>query len=147
MNTLSRAITARIFADPAQYNRLRQHWSSLIRSPRKRSLTGGHHLLYLALIGKDWRRAFTPMTSRRKLANGNFYGWKFFNAIAMLHVSACKDDLLAPFDGLVTEDMLYKIRQMVIYQNRHFCNAGMFTAGTFPMDAYQPLPEIETHDA
>jgi hypothetical protein len=143
MNTLSRAMTARIFADPDQYNYLRQHWSGLIRSPRNRSLTGGHHLLYLALIGKDWRRGFTPMSSRRKLENGNFNGWKFFDAISILHSDAREDDLLAPFDGSVTQSMLHQIRQMVPYTNRYTLKAESFVAGAFPMDAYQPLPTAE----
>jgi hypothetical protein len=73
MNTLSRAITARFFPQPDSYNALRKKWSDLINSERRHELTSAHHLLYLALIGKDWRKAFTTISNQRKLDNGAFW--------------------------------------------------------------------------
>ena len=46
-----------------------------MNSDRKRDLAAEHHLLYLALLGKDWRAGFTPITNQRKLDNGAFHGW------------------------------------------------------------------------
>jgi len=91
MNTLSRAITARFFPNPDSYNALRKHWSSLINSERKHELTAAHHLLYIAMIGKDWRKAFTPPTNQRKLDNGAFLGWGMLRALATIQLKFKED--------------------------------------------------------
>jgi len=139
MNTLPRAITALAFADPEHYQNLRRHWSELMRSSRKHELTAAHHLLYLALLGKDWRRAFAPITNRRKLDNGAFYGWAMFKAIEMLQRHSCEADLTAPFDGLVTQPMLQQIRQLVAFRQKYHYRPEHFADG-FPFEAYS-LPE------
>ncbi len=136
MNTLPRAITALVFSNSTSYDHLRRHWSGLIRSPRKHELRAMHHLLYLALLGKDWRRGFGQITSRRKLANGAFFNWGMFRALAALHSPSREGELLAPFDGLVTAGMLEQIRQMVPYQSAASCRLDQFTAAGFPFDAF-----------
>ena len=70
MNTLSRTITASYFSDASAYDALRQHWSALVNSPGKHDLTPAHYLLYLCLLGKDWRVGFTPITNQKHLDNG-----------------------------------------------------------------------------
>ena len=70
MNTLSRATTARILAEPGRYDALRHHWRALVTSDRRHELTAAHHLLYAALRGRDWRRGFTPIRRPSKLAGG-----------------------------------------------------------------------------
>ena len=59
MNTLPRALTARLFPTAESYLALRRQWRTLINSDRKHELTAPHHLLYLAACGKDWRKSFT----------------------------------------------------------------------------------------
>ena len=113
MNTLSRAITAQFFANPADYQSLKAHWRHLLTSDRKSSLTAAHHLLYLALIGKDWRPAFTPITNSRKLANGSFFGWGLFQALQAINSQVAEKDLLAPFEGLITLQMLELVRKTI----------------------------------
>jgi len=142
MNTLPRAITAQILGYPGHFQTLRRHWSTLMRSPRKHELRAVHHLVYLALIGKDWRRSFAPIISRRKLDNGAFSGWMLFKALAALHTSAFEDFVLSPFDGLVTVQMLQQLRQMIPYRGPSKFQPDQFTAG-FPFDAYTPLPTPE----
>lgn len=139
MNTLPRALTALVIFDSEHYEKLRLHWSGLMRSSRKHELTAAHHLLYLALLGKDWRQAFTPITNRRKLDNGAFYGWAMFKAIEMLHSPSREVDLFAPFDGLVTHAMLQQIRQLVAFQQKYLYRSEHFEDG-FPFEAYN-LPE------
>lgn len=146
MNTLPLAVTAQILNDPGHYYSLRQHWSALIRSPRKHELRAPHHLAYLALIGKDWRRGFKPVTSRRKLENGAFAGWQMFKALAALHMVGFEDFLLAPFDGLVTASMLQQLRQMIPYRSAHEYQPDQF-ASEFPFDAYQPLSAAQPADS
>jgi len=136
MNTLSRAITARFFPTPDSYNALRKHWSDLINSERRSELTAAHHLLYLALMGKDWRKAFTPITNQRKLDNGAFWDWELFRAIFKLHNKYSEDELLALFDGLITTDMLAELRQVLPYRNVYQYKASDFANKTFPFDAY-----------
>ncbi len=121
-NTLPRTLTVQVLPDPNTYQNLRRHWSKLLRSPRKHELTAAHHVLYLALLGKDWRRGFTFITNRRKLDNGAYYDWGLFRAMDVLHSSTCETELLAPFEGLVTPPMLQRIRQFVPYQNKCNCS-------------------------
>ena len=142
MNTLSRAITARIFPDTDSYNALRAHWSGLINSERKHELTAAHYLLYLALRGKDWRKAFTPITSRNKLENGGFEGWAMFSALGTLHWQTKEEDLLAPFDGLVTSQMLQVIRTLVPDRSAYKYKPEAFTPGNFPFEAYNVPAEM-----
>lgn len=153
MNTLPRAVTAHILGSPSHFPMLRSHWSALMRSPRKHELAAVHHLVYLALIGKDWRRGFAPITNRRKLENGNFYCWKLFKAIQALHTSSLQDELLAPFNGLVTPRMIQQVRAMIPYNHPSTYKPEQFAAG-FPFEAYTSLPdmqaiqpdEVESHD-
>ena len=140
MNTLPRAITAQIFTDSNIYSALRKHWSDLMRSERKHELAAVHHLLYLALMGKDWRKGFTCVTNKRKLENGAFHGWMMFRAIAILHMPSREADILAPFDGLVTPAMLESIRSLIPYQNPYRYQPEQFAAVSFPFEAYV-IPE------
>ncbi len=136
MNTLPRAITARYLLDTNTYWNLRSHWSTLMRSPRKHELAAVHHLLYLALLGKDWRKGFTPITNRRKLDNGAFFGWKLFRAITALHLPSYESELLKPFDGLVTPEMLHDLRSLIPVQNAYAYQPAQFAPRSFPFDAY-----------
>jgi len=134
MNTLPRTITVQFLDDPQRFHSLRRHWRTLMTSPRKHELTAKHHLLYLILLGKDWRKGFTCVTNRRKLENGAFQGWIMFRALYALHWSD-PEPLLAPFDGLVTPAMLEHIRRLVPVQNVYKYQPEQFTT-SFPFDAY-----------
>jgi hypothetical protein len=109
-----------------------------MNSDSKRDLAPGHHLLYLALLGKDWRKGFTRITNERKLDNGGFYGWALFRALGSLHSPWAEERLLAPFEGLVTVEMLQQVRRLVPRANPYTYHAGDFTATSFPFDAYIP---------
>lgn len=145
MNTLPRAITAQVLADPTVYRSLRAHWGTLMRWPYRHGLAAAHHLLYLALIGKDWRRSFTPISRETKLKNGNFAGWGLFRALSTLHASS-EEWLLAPFDGLITPEALRQIRQMIPYRQACHFQPEQFASGSFPFDAYA-LPAVQPIDA
>ncbi|MFT3891395.1 MAG: hypothetical protein QM730_07150 [Anaerolineales bacterium] len=142
MNTLSRAITARFFPNSDSYNALRKKWSDLINSERKHELTAAHHLLYLTLLGKDWRKAFTAPTNQRKLDNGAFWGWKMFSALYSIHAKFKEEELLAPFDGLITTDMLVQLRNFLPVVNAYSYKPSEFADGTFPFDAYSERNSI-----
>jgi hypothetical protein len=147
MNTLSRAITARFFPNSDSYNALRKHWSSLINSGRKHELTAAHHLLYLALTGKDWRRAFTPLTNQRKLANGAFWGWAMFPALLKLHSKFSEDELLVPFDNLITSQMLDELRSFLPLVYPSSFRPDQFTRTSVPFEAYKEQTTISANAA
>jgi hypothetical protein len=144
MNTLSRAITAQIFTDIDTYHTLRAHWRLLLNSDRRHELSAAHHLLYLALSGKDWRKGFTPVTNQRKLANGAFYQWGLFRALALFHSPQHEAWLLAPFDGLVTPAMLQTVRNLVPKVSPYTYPLGKFVPGQFPFEAYKTPETIPT---
>jgi hypothetical protein len=139
MNTLPRAVTAQFFPNINSYNALRQHWSVLMNSERRHSLSPAHHLLYLALRGKDWRKAFTCVTNQRKLENGAFAGWAFFRALEKLRGRWAEEDLLAPFDGLVTPEMLQALRGLLPSLNAYAMRPEEFARRNFPFDAYRKI--------
>jgi hypothetical protein len=136
MNTLPRAITAQFFTDPQSYTALRQQWSRLVNSDRKHELSATHHLIYLASCGKDWRKGFTPITNPRKLANGGYYTWGLFHALAVLHYSRTDVHLLAPFEGTVTPEMLQDIRRLLPTANAYDYKPERFANSKFPFEAY-----------
>ena len=136
MNTLNREQTALLFPHPNTYQQLRHHWSQLINSDRRYELTAAHHLLYLALLGRDWRKGFTPPTNPVKLANGAFSGWAFFKALQLFHSNYHEDWLLAPFDGLVAPAMLAQIRERVPKVMSFTYRCEQYQLGSFPFTAY-----------
>ena len=147
MNTLSRAITARFFPNPDTYNALRKHWSDFINSERKHELSAAHHLLYLALIGKDWRKVFTLPTNKRKLANGAFWGWGMFRALQAIHLKYEEQELLTPFDGLITSQMMAELRNLLPIEHPYSHKPDEFFNSFFPFDAYSEKENVkeDTH--
>lgn len=140
MNTLSKYITAKVLKDPAIYSSLRKRWSELVNSDRRHELSAAHHLLYLTLCGKDWRKAFTPVTNNRKLENGAYWNWGFFRAMRGFHSKLHESWLLGPFEGIVTSEILGQIRAIVPNIQPHKYQQDYFRSGTFPFDAYT-IPE------
>lgn len=111
MNTLPKAITAKFFPTEEAYLALKAHWSTLVNSDRKKELTPSHHLLYLALMGKDWRKGFTPITNKTKLANGAYEGWGLNAALYRVWYGDVR--LLDVFDGLVSKEALALVKGLV----------------------------------
>ncbi len=140
MNTLSRTITSRFFTDSQGYLALRKQWSALINSNRKHELTATHHLLYLAACGKDWRKAFTLASNRRKLENGAYAGWALWRALGQIHWSRDTTELLAPFAGTITPEMFQQIRALLPKFNAYAYQLDQFVDRQWPFDAYQ-VPE------
>lgn len=147
MNTLPRAITAQFLPDHTAYQNLRRYWSELMSSTRKRELTAAHHLIYLTLLGKDWRKGFTCITNPRKLDNGGFYAWGLARALAALHMPSQEAELLAPFGGVVTQAMLQHIRRLVPARNIFRYEPRQFTNGNFPFEAYSVPASVEAAKA
>ena len=136
MNTLNREQTSLLFPHPENYQQLRNHWSQLINSDRRHELTAAHHLLYLALLGKDWRKGFTPPSNPRKLANGGYSGWAMFRALLLFHSKYHEKWLLDPLGGLVTPDMLALIREKIPRVASYTYRCEHYQSGNFPFTAY-----------
>lgn len=115
MNTLPEITTPEIttsafFDDAADIARLHTHWSGLIQSEARYALRPEHFLLYQALRGKDWRKAFAPITNTKKLENGGFWAWGRLRALAAVHSSFNQEALLQPFGAIVTAEALARVR-------------------------------------
>lgn len=137
MNTLSRTITSRFFIDSQGYIALRKQWSALFNSERKHELTATHHLLYLAACGKDWRKAFTLASNRRKLENGAYAGWALWRALGQIHWSRDATELLTPFAGTITPEMFQQIRALLPNPNAYAYRSEQFADRQWPFNAYQ----------
>ena len=124
----------------------------LMASDQKHELTAAHHLLYLVLVGKDWRKAFTPPTNQRKLANGAFEGWVLFRAITSIHSAVASPQLLEPFGGILTPQMLRKVRGLLPRLNPYLCRPEDYMAFSFeaydvPAAMLAPVPGGALGDA
>ena len=144
MNTLSRTITSGFFTNYQNYAALCQQWSALINSERKHELTTAHHLLYLAARGKDWRKAFTLASNQRKLENGAYVGWALWRALGWIHWSRDLTELLAPFAGTITPEMLQQIRELLPQPNAYAYQPEQFADRRWPFDAYRISEPITT---
>ena len=67
----------------------------------RKGLNAAHHLLYLILRGKNWHRAFAPVSNPVKLENGGQYNWGARKALFALHSEGNAQKLLAPFADFV----------------------------------------------
>lgn len=130
MNTLSKDRTGLIFGEAAdtQFAALERHWKNLTNGPERIALRAEHHLLYAALRGKDWRRGFAPITNRRKLDNGGFYGWGAVIALSRIHYSAAAE-LLAPFEGVIDPGVLQRLRAVLPKGPHDFSTAAYVGEG------------------
>lgn len=147
MNTLSKAITGTVLGETA-YEALRRHWAGLVRC-KASGLGPEHYLLYLALLGRDWRRAFSPVTNPATLAKGGFFNWRFWPAIRALHARQAEERLLAPFAGLVSATQLEALRPLLPqpkYSQRDE-DLRAFQAGRWPFDAYREPDQSQGLDS
>ncbi len=108
MNTLSRQLTASFFPSTSDFYIFRKHWSNLVNSDRKYELKAVHHLAYLVLCGKDWRKAFTFPTNSNKLNNG--YTPELYRALQQIGSIYQEPYVLTPFDGFVSKEAIVGAR-------------------------------------
>jgi hypothetical protein len=115
MEKLNKQITKNFYRNPwVGYRSLQDHWSCLMQDKARRtSLTAAHHLLYLILLGRNWQRAFTPMTNPVKLVNGGFYNWGARRALQALHSPGYTERLLEPFAQFLNPEAIHLIRELV----------------------------------
>lgn len=112
MNTLSKEFTLGTFfgEDPENYVKLRKQWSKMMNSPVKNTLTMAHHILYLILIGKNWRKAVTLPTNKKKLEN--HYKPHIYKIIERWGGRFTKQQIVSTFEGTVTEEMYDKAEKI-----------------------------------
>lgn len=117
MKTLSKKITATFFNNEDDYAKLKAHWGQLMQDKElRKQLKAEHHIIYLALMGKDWTKMFTPTTNKTKLANGYNENAGRLRACSVAGSSHYSNTyLLTPFDGLVSEDTLHLIQAYLVY--------------------------------
>lgn len=128
MNKLNKNITLSLLGEGG-YEALRARWSELCNSDDRKKLNRTHHLLYVALMGRDWRKGFCkrdengnymlPITNANKLANGGDMNWGWSRARRGLSTTHKQEvsDILEPFVGLVTTEMICSIREMLPQPN------------------------------
>lgn len=112
MDTLSKTQNSAFFASAGDYENLCRKWSALVNT-RHEEMGAEHHLLYLALRGKNWRTAFTPISNTRKLQNGAFYDWALHRALRRIHHEVHAEELLRPFSGIINTATLEKVRRVL----------------------------------
>ena len=108
MNTLSKEFTLGAFfgEDPENYKKLRAQWSKMVNSDYDVTLTMAHHILYLILRGKNWKKAVTLPTNKNKVAN--HYRPHIVDVKDRWNGTFTKKNILSAFEGVVTEDMYDK---------------------------------------
>ena len=106
MNTLSKEFTLGKFygEDPENYKKLRAQWSKMVNDKTtKHQLTMAHHILYLILIGKNWKKAVTFPTNKNKVEN--HYKPHIYDVIERWNGTFTKQGIIFSFEGTVTSEM------------------------------------------
>lgn len=129
MKTLSKKVTSYVFGSDDGFKRLQEHWSSLMNSDRKAECGPEHHALYLALLGKDYTKGFSPVTNERKLIDGGMKVHPMFSLDKVLQMIQSEYQvriLTMPFvieetgEGLVNHKMIERLRPLI----KAFSNKG-----------------------
>jgi hypothetical protein len=110
MNDSKRVTQTHTPEEKAQYNALRNRWAELVHSDYKHELKAHHYLLYLALLNRDWRKAFSPVRRASKLANGRRPYDRVNRALYFLHNPYFDATLLFRLGEVVTPEMLQALR-------------------------------------
>ena len=129
MNTLSKQFTLGTFynEDPEVYTKLRKQWSKMVNSDYNVTLTMAHHMLYLILIGKNWKKGVTLPTNKNKVAN--HYKPHIDEVKERWNGTFIKQNIISAFDGIVTSEMYDK--------------AAKVTDFDMTKDAYKDLENVD----
>jgi hypothetical protein len=129
MNTLSKQFTLGMFfdEDPEKYLALRKQWSKMMNSDARKELTMSHHILYLILIGKNWKKAVTLPTNKNKIENN--YKPHIKEVKERWNRTYSLDNFLSIFEGAVTKEMYQK--------------AGTVTDFDMSKDAYKDFQNVD----
>lgn len=74
MNTLGKQITRQFFQNESGFDLLQHDWSlNWENKAFREKLEPIHFFLYQAFRGKDWRKAFTPVTNTNKIEKGGYH--------------------------------------------------------------------------
>lgn len=115
MKTLNSEITRNFFVDPDHgFEQLKQRWSEHLAA--KKALYAAHFLAYTVLRGRDYRRAFTGVTSQKKLDNGARRFEGFCEARRQLFYAIdgpLGQGPLGIFDGLLTREAYSLLKQLI----------------------------------
>ncbi len=131
MNLLAKILPTQnddFFESKEHYLTFRAAWSKAMNSEEKHNLTCDHHLLYIAARKRDFLAGFSPIMRESKLrgeegAAGERYrtAVKSLRRVTITRRGAQKllegnesyargvNNLLAPFDGTITPEMLIQI--------------------------------------
>ena len=112
MNTLNKTITQTFFGSENGYDNLVAHWSAMTQGKiTRRRLSAAHYLLYAVLRGRNWHNGFTNPTNTNKVHNG--YRPHSIRALQEVRNKCYNKWLLEPFAGLVTEEALDRVRELL----------------------------------
>jgi hypothetical protein len=130
MNTLSKTFTLGTFfnEDPENYVKLRKQWSKMVNSNTKDQLTMAHHIIYLILIGKNWKKAVTLPTNKNKVEN--HYKPHIDDVRERWNGTFTKQRIISAFEGTVTSEM--------------YDATGKVTDFDMTKDAYKDLNNVDT---
>jgi hypothetical protein len=116
MNTLPKAVTTLFFNTSEDYQNVRAAYRAHTAKRRAQKtldrheeyyndfndkVAAGQNLLYLILMGKDWRKAYTAPTNANKVANHAKSNWGFHQAYRALTNSHYQAAILEPFKDFV----------------------------------------------
>jgi len=136
LNTLSKSVTSTLWLKDGtpSYDAIRAAWRAAVHDPVTRPcLTAVHHLLYAALLGKDWRLGFGDVTNPRKIENGALWNTAYIRSLSAIRFAAYEGEgaaavLLAPFQGAVTGDMLRAVAAILPRHDTHLLGVALLAA-------------------
>lgn len=113
-------VSSQLIASREDYLALRKHWAALVNSDRKHEMKAVHYLIYMILLGRDWRKAFTFPTNKNKVNNG--YTPALYPAMNAVYSPYREKKVWEPFAAFVTHDAPEIVRRMM--SHARFPKAG-----------------------
>ena len=118
MKTLSKDVTSTFFIDDTGYQRLKEDWKGICHQPHPAFI----HIAYLILLGRDYRKACTPITNKKTLLGGGTHVWGPRLAIDRLIRTASPTStdrtsiqraLEETFPGILRDDVAMRIARLL----------------------------------
>lgn len=150
MITLSKELTSVFFNTPADYAALKVAYREYAKVRRAEKaldrkaeyhndrldrISAAQNLVYLVLMGKDWRRAYRVPTNANKVANNAAVYWGLHKANGAIYTHN-KAAIMAPFKEFVTPGAFEAVDYVLNVKPGSFNPDGTYAEG------YEPYRDV-----
>jgi hypothetical protein len=105
----NKEITRKFFKDDDGYLKMRKKWKELL--DKKEKLQFKDHIRYLMVLGKDYRKAISPITNKNKIDKPNYiYNWVPYNESYKILHKGYYDPFWIHFKDILVDNILEELK-------------------------------------